>query len=238
MYPGDGSTASAWYRKQTLAVDKWDETATDAVTSSGSGRLDQRTSRLLKPRIPAVMRAAASRVSHKSGAADTSSPGSFGTWANGERSSTRLLNCKGLPNSSSSTHAARAAQPTGAASRGSNPYRAAETPTSTQTAGSCTIAWASTRGTSRPTSLLLSPYARPAAMPAAPSKITGPRMAKVRWLEAHRTRETGQASTDSTRPLLSSPRSLSAAPIAYPAATSPRRLMIAAKYVSAMPEEP
>src|SRR5215207_5501779 len=168
MYPGDGSTASAWYRKQTLAVDKWDETATDAVTSSGSGRLDQRTSRLLKPRIPAVMRAAASRVSHKSGAADTSSPGSFGMWANGERSSTRLLNCSGLPNSSSSTQAARTAQPTDAANRGSTPYRAAEIPASTHTAGSCAAAAASTRPSSRPTSPVLSPYARPAAMPAAP----------------------------------------------------------------------
>src|SRR5215204_2659090 len=157
---------------------------------------------------PTAMRAAAIRVSQTSDATETSTPGSLGRWAKGERSSTRSLNFSGLPNSSISTHAARTAQPTDAANRGSTPNRAAEIPASTQTAGSWAAAAASTRPSSRPTSPVLSPYARPAAMPAAPSKITGPRMAKVRRLAAHRHRETGQASTGSTRPLVSSPRSL------------------------------
>ena len=46
-------------------------------------------------------------VSHRSGAADTSPPGSSGTWAKGERSSAHLLNRSGRPNSSISVPAAR-----------------------------------------------------------------------------------------------------------------------------------
>ena len=120
-------------------------------------RVNQRISRLRKPRSPTAARATTISTSHRSGAAETSPPGSFGTWAKGERSSTRLFSCSGRPNYSISAHAARTAQPPNAMNRGSTPNRATATPTSTQTAGSCTRAAPSTRAISWPTSPALSP---------------------------------------------------------------------------------
>src|SRR5215212_114631 len=58
------------------------------------------TSRLRKPKSPIMTSPTTIDASHRSDAAEMSPPGSLGTWANGERSSTRLLSCSGRPNSS------------------------------------------------------------------------------------------------------------------------------------------